>query len=57
MYDIMGDMNYKEAFDELLNDIDVVFDITGSNHEYEAHDMLREIMEKYEKLEQENKDA
>tara|TARA_Y100000310_G_C20242345_1_gene605234 strand:- start:358 stop:525 length:168 start_codon:yes stop_codon:yes gene_type:complete len=55
----MGDMimNYKEAFNELLNDIDVVFDITGSNHEYEAHDMLREILDKYEKLEQENKDA
>ena len=50
-------MDYKEAFDELLNDIDVVFDITGSNHEYEAHDMLREILDKYEKLEQENNDT
>ncbi|MFP6700416.1 MAG: hypothetical protein VB861_01660 [Planctomycetaceae bacterium] len=50
-------MNYKKAFDELLNDVDVVFDITGCNHEYVAHDMLRKILEKYEKLEQENNDA
>jgi len=40
-------MNYKERYEKLLNDIDLVHDITGSNHEYVAHEMLTDILEKH----------
>ena len=49
-------MDYEKLYRELLNDIDVVCDITGSNHEYTAHEMLTKILSKHEDLEVDNED-
>ena len=41
-------MDYYQLYEELLNDIGLVHDITGSNHEYVAHEMLTDILEKHD---------